>query len=399
MNSGFRHLTLQEQWEKDMKSYENGGRTVSSVPQCETCAHRVREDALHCKVYHSERKPSFVLFPSKECLSYVNANPLRVNPEDTGEDRLYGGLFGFCIGDILGVPVEFSSREERKTDSVQEMRAYGTYHQPFGAWSDDTSLTLCLIDAINQGYDLNKVADNFVRFYEKGDFTPQGQVFDIGNATRCAISRMEAGIEPVMCGGSSEGDNGNGSLMRVLPLAFYGSSLKNDSRVRLIEEVSSLTHAHKRSMLACIFYVQCASRLFVGESKQAACRYAARFVEEHCKAAYENEFRHFQYILNHDIQYFEETEIKSSGYVIDSLEAALWVFLKSGSYQETVLRAVNLGGDTDTIAAIAGGLAGIYYGFREIPDRWIQNIIRKQDLYSMFRKFKNMVIGESDKLL
>ena len=118
-------------------------------------------------------------------------------------------------------------------------------------------------------------------------------------------------------------------------------------------------------------------------------------MKEHCKAAYENEFSHFQYILNNDIQDLEETQIKSSGYVIDSLEAALWVFLKSGSYQETVLRAVNLGGDTDTVAATAGGLAGTYYGFKEIPDRWIQNIIRKQDLYSMFRKFKDIAIGKA----
>ncbi len=395
MDSGIRQLSLQERWEIDIKSYENGAKTVSSVPQCESCKNRVKGDALHCKVYHSERKPSFVLFPQKECPSYANINPLSVTMEDVRENRLYGGLFGFCIGDILGVPVEFSSRAERKADFVQEMRAYGTYHQPFGTWSDDTSLTLCLIDAINNGYDLYKVADNFMKFYKKGDFTPQGQVFDIGNSTRCAINRMEAGEEPVMCGGSSEGDNGNGSLMRALPLAFYGSGLGVDGRVRMIEEVSALTHAHKRSMLACVYYVQCAARLFAGDGKEEACRYAARFVKEHCKAAYENEFSHFQYILNNDIQDLEETQIKSSGYVIDSLEAALWVFLKSGSYQETVLRAVNLGGDTDTVAATAGGLAGTYYGFKEIPDRWIQNIIRKQDLYSMFRKFKDIAIGKA----
>lgn len=395
MDSGIRHLTLQERWEIDMKSYENGARTVYAVPQCESCGNRVKGNAMHCKVYHSEQKPSFVLFPRKECPAYVNINPLRVLTEDAREDRLYGGLFGFCIGDILGVPVEFSSRAERQADSVQEMRAYGTYHQPFGTWSDDTSLTLCLIDAINNGYDLHKIADNFLRFYQKGDFTPQGQVFDIGDSTRCAIKRMESGDEPVMCGGSGEMDNGNGSLMRVLPLAFYGSSLEDGCRVRMIEEVSALTHAHKRSMLACIYYVQCASRLFAGDDKQAACRYAARFVEEHCKASYGNELSYFQYILNNDVQNLEETQIKSSGYVIDSLEASLWVFLKSGSYQETVLRAVNLGGDTDTIAAIAGGLAGTHYGFKEIPNKWIQNIIRKQDLYSMFRKFKDIAMGKT----
>ena len=109
------------------------------------------------------------------------------------ELRLYQGLFGFCVGDALGVPVEFSDRCKRKADPVREMRAYGTYHQPAGTWSDDTSLMLCLIDAVNQGYSIQKAADNFVDFYKNGAFTPYGEVFDIGISTREAIEKMCGG--------------------------------------------------------------------------------------------------------------------------------------------------------------------------------------------------------------
>lgn len=106
------------------------------------------------------------------------------------EFRVYCGLFGFCVGDALGVPVEFSSREERKNDPVREMRAYGTHLQPIGTWSDDTSLMLCLIDAINRGYSIQKTADNFMDFYRNGAFTPHGEVFDIGMSTRDAIEKF-----------------------------------------------------------------------------------------------------------------------------------------------------------------------------------------------------------------
>ena len=139
---------------------------------------------------------------------------------DELEKRLYGGIFGFCIGDMLGVPVEFSSRKERDEDEVKELRAYGTYHQPFGAWSDDTSLMLCFIDAFNKGFSMNGLAENFASYFSEGKFTPYGEMFDIGIATQNAIINIIQGVEPVNCGGKTEKDNGNGSLMRILPLAY-----------------------------------------------------------------------------------------------------------------------------------------------------------------------------------
>lgn len=158
--------SIYDRWEADVQSYRNGAKILTSSPQCETCTNYIKGDALHCKCYESERKPKYVLFPQKECPAYDNSNPIDLNIRNDRENKIYGGLFGLCVGDALGVPVEFSTREERKKDPVKEMRAYGTYHQPFGTCSDDTSLTVCLVDAINRGYFIKKVAENFADFYE-----------------------------------------------------------------------------------------------------------------------------------------------------------------------------------------------------------------------------------------
>lgn len=331
-----------------------------------------------------------------------------------GELRLYQGLFGFCVGDALGVPVEFSDRSERKMDPVRGMRAYGTHRQPAGTWSDDTSLMLCLINAVNQGYSIQRTADNFVEYYKNGAFTPHGEVFDIGISTREAIEKMSGGEAPVRCGGTSVRDNGNGSLMRVLPLAFYGLRMDGPQLVTLVEEVSSLTHRHRRSRFACIFYVKFAIQLVKGSTKEEALERTIEFMEQYCAESYAAEWEHFDRILSKRLLHLEENDIRSTGYVVDTLEAALWAFFGGESYRDIVLKAVNLGNDTDTVAAIAGGLAGIYYCVygeqvakddpaevweenkeedssvkKEIgiPGEWLQCIVKKEELYRMFRQF------------
>ena len=379
--------SIYDRWEADVQSYRNGAKILTSSPQCETCTNYIKGDALHCKCYESERKPKYVLFPQKECPAYDNSNPIDLNIRNDRENKIYGGLFGLCVGDALGVPVEFSTREERKKDPVKEMRAYGTYHQPFGTWSDDTSLTVCLVDAINRGYSIKKVAENFADFYEKGYFTPHGVVFDIGNSTRDSIIKICAGNNPKDCGGKTEIDNGNGSLMRILPVAFYGKKLNGQELMKLTEEVSSLTHGHNRSKLACIIYVEFAIQIILGYEKEEALDRTIAFINHNCAEAYSDELRHFSKILSKEIVNVVEDEIKSTGYVIDTLEAVLWTFFHTDGYRETILKAINLGGDTDTIAAIVGGIAGIYYGLNDIPKEWIQSIAKKEELYRMFEQF------------
>lgn len=376
-----------ERWEVDIQAYRNGAKTLISSPQCETCTNYIKGNALHCRCYESERKPKYVLFPQKECPAYDNNNPIELKVQNNRENKIYGGLFGLCVGDALGVPVEFSTREEREQDPIKEMRAYGTYHQPFGTWSDDTSLTICLIDAINRGYSVQRVAKNFVKFYEKGYFTPYGEVFDIGNSTRDSIIKISTGKNPIDCGGRTEIDNGNGSLMRILPIAFYGKNLNGQELVKLIEEISSLTHGHNRSKLACIFYVEFAIQIIEGYGKEESLDRTIAFVNSHCMKSYSDEFRNFEKILTKKIVSVARDEIKSTGYVIDTLEAVLWTFFNADGYRDTILKAINLGGDTDTIAAIVGGIAGIYYGVNNIPKEWIQSIVKKEELYQMFEQF------------
>ncbi|MBD5498918.1 MAG: ADP-ribosylglycohydrolase family protein [Lachnospiraceae bacterium] len=388
MRRGYKQRSLQERWAMDTESYKNGAKRLVSTPQCTTCENYIKGNALHCKCYASEQKPKYVMFPERECPSYCSHAPMVLDIKNEKESRIYGGLFGFCVGDAMGVPVEFSTREERKRNPVEGMWAYGTHHQPFGTWSDDTSLTLCLIDAINKGYSVNRLAQNFVDFYEKSSFTPWGEIFDIGNATRDALIQMCAGKNPVECGGAEENHNENGSLMRVLPLAFYAYKLGDDDLIKMVEEVSSLTHRTKRSKLACIFYVQFVIQLLENE-KEHALEKTVDFVKKNCRISYADELQYFARILDKQILSLPEEQVKSTGYVVDTLEAAVWTFFHTTGYREAILKAVNLGGDTDTIAAVAGGMAGAYYGFCDIPDNWIQNIVKKEELYWMFQDFGN----------
>ena len=167
-------------------------------------------------------------------------------------DAIKGGIWGLIVGDALGVPVEFQDREELEENPLVDMIGYGTHNQPKGTWSDDTSMTLCLVDNLIKGYNLNEIANNFVKWYRQGFMTPYGVAFDIGNTTRKAIYNIEAGVNVIEAGGAAQYDNGNGSLMRILPLAFYLRNEDNlDKKFKIIHDVSAITHSHNISKIAC----------------------------------------------------------------------------------------------------------------------------------------------------
>ncbi|KUJ61501.1 hypothetical protein AR687_12530 [Flavobacteriaceae bacterium CRH] len=299
------------------------------------------------------------------------------------KDKIESGLFGLAIGDALGVPVEFESRSYLKRNPVSEMIGFGTHHQPLGTWSDDSSLAFCLAESLCNGFDLSDIARNFVKWYSEELWTPHGRVFDIGIATRNAIHNIAKGHQPDLCGGFAEEDNGNGSLMRILPLAFY---LKDEKDIEVIyqkvKDVSSITHAHFRSVLSCFIYVIYCLEILNGNDKTEAYTRMQNIVAEFLsdKKFNPGEIQLFDRILQHDISKYPEENIHSSGYVLDSLQASLWCFLNWNTYEGTVLKAVNLGEDTDTTAAITGGLAGIYYGIDNIPQKWISVLARKNDI-------------------
>ncbi|MFL9482832.1 ADP-ribosylglycohydrolase family protein [Chitinophagaceae bacterium LWZ2-11] len=298
-------------------------------------------------------------------------------------DLVQDVLFGVAVGDALGVPVEFQSRTTISQNPVTDMLAYGTHNQPAGTWSDDSSLTFCLAETLTGKYDLQNLANRFANWKNYAYWTPHGNVFDIGITTAHAIDKLAAGIPPTQAGDDDEGSNGNGSLMRILPLVFYSKDKKIDERFSIIKDVSSLTHAHVRSVIACFIYLEFALELTKDRNKFEAyantCTAINAFLDETATCT-ESERKIFKRILAETIFELQENEIHSSGYVLHTLEAALWCILTTDNYKDAVLKAVNLGSDTDTTGAVTGGLAGLLYGWETIPDSWINVLARKADI-------------------
>jgi len=253
-------------------------------------------------------------------------------------NKVLGGLFGLCVGDALGVPFESCPREELKRNPVTTMVGYGVHNQPAGTWSDDSSLAFCLADSLCQGFNLDDIAHKFCKWLYEAYWTPYGRTFGVGNTTRQAISRLRKGVKPDEAGGKSEYSNGNGSLMRILPLAYYLENAEIPKRFEIIHRVSSITHAHLRSQMACGIYIQLAINLLKGNTPESAyANMKAIILDFYQKEPYYLELDNFSRILQSDISKLTEQEIRSSGYVIDTLEASLWCFLNSNSYAEAIL--------------------------------------------------------------
>ena len=306
-------------------------------------------------------------------------------------------IIGHAIGDALGVPVEFKSRERLREQPVGEMTGYGSHNVPAGTWSDDTSMTLCLMESLARlgNIDYRDIMNNFLLWMNNGEFTATWTAFDIGITTRRALSAFSSGnTEALECGESGERANGNGSLMRISPLVPYlyaknGGEL-TIQELDIVHNVSRLTHAHARSQMACGIYVFIAIQLLKDKDIPAA-------IQMGINKAYEfySSQRDFTRELNTysrlwDVKSFariKEWDIKSTGYVADTLEASLWCLLNTDNYCECVLKAVNLGDDTDTVGAITGGLAGLAYGMDNIPSDWKNRLQREKYIEELCNVF------------
>lgn len=291
-------------------------------------------------------------------------------------------LYGVCVGDALGVPVEFESREYLKKKPVTKMGSGGVHDQGIGVWSDDSSLTFCLAESIIEGYDIHNLANKFIKWKNEGYWTATGEVFDIGNTTRQSIINLSKGVNPTLAGGLVEIDNGNGSLMRILPLVILLKDLSMENRFNLVKEVSSITHAHNRSVISCFYYLEFALQIMEGKDKFEIYENLKISVSDfmNSNVIYSNELIHFDRLLKGNIHELEEDAILSGGYVIQTLEASIWCLLTSDNYEDTVLKAINLGDDTDTTGAVTGGLAGIMHGFVSIPKTWAASIRKRNKI-------------------
>lgn len=294
------------------------------------------------------------------------------------------GILGFAVGDALGVPVEFM---DRGSFHITDMTEGGWHNQPSGTWSDDTSLTLALSDSIRccKTIDYADIMDKFILWLYKGKYTASGKVFDVGITTTQALKNYTQGTIPIECGGKAENENGNGSLMRILPISFYLYQQKNstiEDKMKLIHEISSLTHAHKRSLIGCGIYTMIALSLLENEKSIYECvsdgiQTAKEYYEQ--KPEYSDDLNYYIRLFDcHTFRALPIHKIQSSGYVVHTLEAAIWCLLHTSSYKDCILTAINLGEDTDTIGAVTGGLAGIIYGYKAIPCKWLQKLKNKE---------------------
>ena len=300
------------------------------------------------------------------------------------KSRILGGVLGLAGGDALGVPVEFMSREALALKPVTGMQGWGVHNQPPGTWSDDTSMSLCVLESVlESGWNLDDQGRRFVRWLYGAHLTAHGKVFDFGVTTRDAVRRIREGFAAADAGSFDEDANGNGSLMRNLPAAVYLSTRPDAELIVEVSASSAVTHAHPRSRLGCVIHALVTSELLAGKHPAAAVTGSARRLEALLKAGalgpgLGEEFPAYSRALSPDLARLPEAEIKSSGYVVHTLEASLWCLLTSSSFSECVLKAVNLGNDTDTTGAVAGGLAGLYWGEESIPREWLRELAREE---------------------
>ena len=292
-------------------------------------------------------------------------------------------ILGHAVADAVGVPVEFALRAELDEAPVTDMEGFGTYPYDAGAWSDDTSMGLCALDSLAKGeVDFDEIMQNFYKWANDGEYTSVGECFDIGRTCLKAIMNHAAFHVPSLKSGErGEHSNGNGSLMRILPFVLFNQYCNHGGdKLELIHNASALTHTHERSKIGCGIYAIIMQFLLEKPSVHSVYMGLKEAAETYKNSP---EIHHYKRIFEPNFWETNRDDIKSSGYVVDTLEAALWCLFTTDSYKECVLKAVNLGEDTDTVAAVAGGMAGALYGYDSIPTEWLDKLMKRECIEDM----------------
>ena len=284
------------------------------------------------------------------------------------------GIIGFILGDAIGVPYEFKNRE--LIDNV-DMIGNGTHNVIKGTWSDDSSMVIATMDSIiNNNGNLNyeDIMNNFLLWLKEGKFTNDNKAFDVGRTTyKAIINYYYNGKNALECGLNNFNDNGNGSLMRILPIAYYCyyKQIKEEDIYSIVKNISSLTHSHNISIMGCYIYVLLVIELLKGNDKNKSYdiirNYNYNMIDDEVREYYKR-------ILDTDISLLSSIDVKSSGYIVDTLETVIWCFLNNDNYNDSIINAIKLGDDTDTIGALVGGLCGIYYGYENINSNWLSSL-------------------------
>ena len=296
--------------------------------------------------------------------------------------KVIDGLLGFAIGDAMGVPIEYSIREKCLKNPVMEMLGNGSHNVPAGSWSDDTSMTIATMASYidKETIDYNDIMDKLYEWLENNKYTADDKRFDIGRITLKGIyNYSRKNKDPLECGEDNINSNDNESLKRMLPVAYYGyyKKISGDDLYNLVKDMSSLTNAHEISVLGCYIYILFLIKLLNGEDKISA--YDSIQKEDYSMFS-EESIEVYNRILKSNLKDLKVHDIKSGSYIVDTLEASMWVTLNSKNYPESIIGAINLGEDTDTIGAITGSMTGIIYGYDEIPKKWLDKLLKKDYL-------------------
>ncbi len=307
--------------------------------------------------------------------------------------KIHDSLLGLAVGDAIGVPIETYKREELKLKPITEMKGFMAHDIPKGYWSDDTSMTIATIESIisKKCFDYNDIMNNFTLWLYKGKFTPNGTTFGIGNTCKKSIDNYYINKKDVFeCGIDNINNNGNGSIMRMLPAALYCYYKKsNDNEILdIVKKLSSLTHKHEISIIGCYIYTKYLIYLLKGYNKIES----YNMIQKLNYSMFTTEYlEKYDRILNDQIYDFNEDDISSLWYVVDTLESSLYCLINTNSYKDAIIKAINLGGDTDTVGAVTGAMAGILYGKKNIPISWINDIYNIKYLIKICDNFEKIL--------
>jgi len=261
------------------------------------------------------------------------------------------------------------------------------------------------MENIVEGGDCDALMRKFSDWHKSGYMTPHRKCFDDGHTTFAAIKTFRKGTPASQCGQTKESDCSNGSLMRIAPVVLMNiENYSLGSRLENIKKYSAITHAHPRAVLGCILYSEYLRLVYFWKSKDVTgilcdIAHSPRFGGIYdWMPECQNEFSHYKRILEGDIYKLKRDDIQSGGYVVHTLEAALWCFLKNDNFKDTVLEAVNLGDDTDTTAMVAGSMAGLFYGLESIPEEWRKTLAKHDEIIELCKKYAAKITFPQDDL-
>jgi ADP-ribosylglycohydrolase len=299
-------------------------------------------------------------------------------------ERVTDGFFGLCVGEALGLPVDCRSRDYLRQNPILEMEGFGTYNQPPGTWSDASSLTFCAAEALTTGFNLESLAENFILWHDTGFWTPNGEIVGRWNPTLDIIDRFRNRQTNPRRSGIDEPSN-NFPLLWMLPYAYLTTGLPDRKRIQIVQEVVEFVYPDKIGSLGAVIYVEIANRLLQGIPIRESVVGAQEFIADYFKG--DERLNLFSVVLGGRIISLTEDDVRASNGLVDSLTAVIWTILQNNGYRETLLRAVNLGEDTDAVGAAVGGLAGIAYGLKDIPAGWLDQIKKKAEITDLCMRF------------